>query len=140
MARTSFVKINTLEMITRRDKIKQTLDRATTGMSTRHIAEVLTDGDSPDTLGAVEFLCMMSPDFQAVNGCWLTTQVGKTAAVLLALESYASATGKRIFRSAAAMENLPAETLPTEEELIQILEGSGQRFVLLPNQMIKFNK
>jgi hypothetical protein len=127
-------------MSIRRDKIKQSLDRATTGMSTRHIAEALSEDSSPESLGAIEFLCLMSPDFQTVNGAWLTTRVGKAAAVLVALENYVTSTGKRIFRSSAALEGLPADTLPTEEELVQILESCGQRFELLPNQMIKFNK
>ena len=127
-------------MSIRRDKIKQSLDRATTGMSTRHIAEALREDCSPESLGAIEFLCMMAPDFQSINGFWHTTRIGKAAAVLVALENHVSSTGKRIFRSATALEGLPTETLPTEDELIQILESSGQRFELLPNQMIKFNK
>lgn len=127
-------------MSIRRDRIKQTLDPAATGMSTLHLAEALGDDSSPESLGAIEFLCLMSPDFQAVNGVWLTTKVGKSAAVLVALENYFTSTGKRIFRSAAALEGLPADTLPTEDELLKILEISGQRFELLPNQMIKFNK
>lgn len=127
-------------MSVRRDRIKRALDRAATGMSTRHLAEGLGDDGSPESLGGVEFLCVMSPDFQAANGVWLTTRVGKAAAVLVALENHVTSTGKRIFRSSAALEGLSADTLPTEEELVQILESSGQRFELLPNQMIKFNK
>lgn len=123
-----------------RDRIKQSLDGATVGMSTRQIAEALSQEGSPESLGAIEFLCLMSPDFQLVNGFWLTTRVGKAAAVLLALENHATSTGKRIFRSSAALEGLPADSLPTEDELVLILQGSGQRFELLPNQMIKFTK
>jgi hypothetical protein len=58
----------------------------------------------------------------------------------VALENYVTATGKRIFRTASAIDGLPAEILPTEEELVQIIESSGGRFRLLPNQMIKFNE
>jgi hypothetical protein len=122
-----------------RQAIKHALDRAASGMTTRHLAEVLDDEHSAETLGAIELLCVLSSDFQNSNGNWLTTRVGKAGAVLVALENFVTSTGKRIFRSSAALEALPAEMLPTEDELVEILESSGQRFVLLPNQMIKFN-
>ena len=128
-------------MTTRSEKIKQALDRATAGLSTRHLVEILREGDSPDSLGAVELLCVLSPDFRAADGTWrATTRAGKAAAVLIALENYVAATGKRIFRSASAMDGLPAEILPTKEELTQIVESSGGRFELLPNHMIKFHE
>lgn len=122
-----------------RKAIKQAFDCANRGMPTRHIAEVLGGDCSADTLGAIELLCMISSDFQNSNGAWLTTRSGKAGAVLVALENFATSTGKRIFRCSAALEALPADMLPTENELVQILESNGQRFELLPNQMIKIN-
>ena len=127
-------------MTTRNDRIRQALDRTATGLSTLHLAEVLGDADSPESLAAVELLCVLSPDLRFMDGTWHTTRAGKAAAVLAALENYAIATGKRIFRSVSAMEGLRADSLPTEEELARIVESSGERFEVLPNQMIKFNK
>ena len=127
-------------MITRRDKSKRALDRAPAGLSTVHLSEVLMEGDSPDALGAVELLCVLSPDFRCEAETWRTIQVGKAVAVLVALENHAAATGRRIFRSVSAIEGLPDDALPTLEELNQIVESSGGRFEMLPNQMIKFNK
>jgi hypothetical protein len=137
MARTSFENSNS-EM-NARDRLKQALDSATAGLSTCQLTEALSEGDSPDAMGAVELLCVLSPDLRDVDGTWRTTRVGKAAAVLIALENYATATGKRIFRSASALKGLPDDMLPTEEELAQIAESNSERFELLPNQMIKFH-
>ena len=128
-------------MTTRNAKIKQALDRAGTGLSTRHLTELLTEDDSPELLGAVELLCVLSPSFCTVAGTWrTTTQAGKEVAVLIAFENYVTATGKRIFRGDSAMAGLAPETLPTEEELAQIVGSTDGRFELLPNHMIKFRK
>jgi hypothetical protein len=127
-------------MSIRKDKLKQSLDRADGGLSIHHLAEVLGAGASPETLGALELLCVLSTDLRSVSGAWRTTRVGKAAAVLAAFENYAIATGKRIFRSTSAMDGLPEEILPTEDELAQIVDSSDGRFELLPNQMVKFHE
>ena len=84
-------------MTTRRDTLKQALDRVTSGLSVRHLAAALAEDDSADTLGAIELVCVLSPEFRAVDGRWRTIRAGKAAAVLVALENYVTATGKRIF-------------------------------------------
>jgi len=128
-------------MTTRNAKIKQALDRANGGLSTRDLAGLLTEDDSPELLGAVELLCVLSPSFRTVDGTWrTTTRAGKEVAVLTAFEAYVTATAKRIFRSDSAMAGLAEELLPTEEELVQIVGSTDGRFELLPNHMIKYHK
>jgi hypothetical protein len=127
-------------MISRRDILFQALARTPGGLSCRNLAAMISEDDSAEELGAVELLCVLSPNLREVDGTWRSYRLGKSGAVLLAFENYAKATGKRIFRIESAIAGLPVEYLPTEEEIVHIVDSSSGRFTMLSNRMIKFHE
>ncbi len=87
----------------------------------------------------MEALLVLSPEVRLIDGRWRLIEVARRDRILAAVEAYASTTGKKLFRAAAALDGLSLKDQPTIEELKGVLASSGGRYSLLPNAMIKRN-
>lgn len=119
-----------------RDKLLNMFEESGNGLLLENVSEQF-DGKDIGVAYAIEAILMMSPEFACEEGRWKLLHKGKSAAILSAIESYADATGKKIFRATAALSNLSPGEQPTEEELREILTKSHGCYELLPNSMIK---
>ena len=119
-----------------RDKLFNLFEESGNGLLLENVSEQL-DGKNIGDAYAIEAILMMSPEFVSEENRWKLLHKGKTAAILSAIESYADATGKKIFRATAALANLPPGEQPTEDELRELLTKSHGCYELLPNSMIK---
>lgn len=107
--------------------------------SATRLCEKLGHPASAENMAVVEALLMFSPEFEKVAQVWKLVKKGRTARILTAIENYADATGRKIFRLSTALADLPPHEHPTEDELRHALESSHGRFQILPNAMIKRN-
>jgi hypothetical protein len=123
-----------------RDQIIAILTQEQAELSTSKLCEKLGHPCSAEDFEVVEALLMFSPEIQKAGGSWKLVKKGRTARILTAIENYADATGRKIFRLSAALADLPPHEHPTEEELRHALEASHGRFQILPNAMIKRNE
>jgi hypothetical protein len=86
-----------------------------------------------------EGLLLLSPEVTVGEGKWRLAEPGRLGKILAAIEHYANASGRKVFRAAAALADLPAHEHPTQDDLAAALEVSGGRFELLANLMIRRN-
>lgn len=121
------------------DRVLEFLDEAPQGLTTRALTDRMGLDPSPENQAAVRIAVLMMREIREEDGRWRTVKPGKRGLVLAALENYASATGKRIFRVSSALSGLPAEEQPTESEIVETISDTHGRFQMLPNAMIKFN-
>jgi hypothetical protein len=122
-----------------RDRLLTILNDTPSGCSATTLAEQSGVGTEPESVAAVEFLCLFSPELVSDGSRWKLATSSSSGKILAAIENYATSSGKKIFRLSAALQGLPAHEHPTEDELAQALSASHGRFQLLPNAMIKRN-
>jgi hypothetical protein len=122
-----------------RDQLLGELRNSITGLTLPSILSRLRiDAHSP-AAAAVEAVLILSPDTQCVESRWKLSLKGRSARILSAIEAYSSSTGKKIFRAGPALAALTTDEHPTADELREVLDSSGDRFTLLPNEMIRRN-
>jgi hypothetical protein len=122
------------------ERLLSILAAAPGGLTTRAIAERLDVQATAYSVTAMEAILLFTPEVSREGDRWKLMVKGRATQLLAAIESYADASGKKIFRLAAALSSIPASEFPTEEELRDVLESSNGRFSLLPNAMIKRNQ
>jgi hypothetical protein len=122
-----------------RDDVISALRQSPAGLTTNALfAKVGIDPQGADAAVA-EAVLLLSAEITCSDGRWRLADGGRVGRVLAAVDSYVAATGKKIFRAAAALESLPPHEHPTQDELQQALAASGGRYELLPNLMIRRN-
>jgi len=84
----------------------------------------------------LEALLLLSDRVREVGVQWRRGEVGRAELVLEALQRHADATGRSLFRAETALQTLPLELRPTQDELASIVLQSG-RFELLKNNMLR---
>lgn len=122
------------------DRLLSVLSAAPGGLPIGALLERIDVQSTPYSLAAIEATLLLSPEVSREGDRWKLMVKGRAAGLLTAIENYADTSGKRIFRLAAALSNLPASEHPTEEELREVLNSTDGRFDLLPNAMIKRNQ
>ena len=122
-----------------RDRVLEVLHQVPSGASLAHILSELQINGHCEAGSAVEALLFLSPEIRLIDGRWRLIEVARRERILAAVEAYASTTGKKLFRVAAALDGLSLKDQPTIEELKGVLASSGDRYSLLPNAMIKRN-
>lgn len=122
-----------------RDELVEVLRGAPAGLPLSSIFSTLKSESRGLPAAAVEALLLLSPDIRFLDGTWRLIGTGRSNRILAAIESYASATGRTIFRAASALAVLAPDEHPTPEELAELIETTGGRFKLLPNSMIRRN-
>ena len=122
------------------ERLLSALSVAPGGLTTAAIAQQVDVESTPNSLAAIEATMLLSPEISREGDRWKLIVKGRAAQLLAAIENYADASGKRIFRLAAALSILPTSEFPTEQELRDALASSNGRFALLPNTMIKRNQ
>lgn len=123
-----------------RDRVLESLRGAHSGVSIGHVLAHLRIDPYGVEASAVEALLFLSPEVRLIDGKWRAVERARGDRIVTAIESYASATGKRLFRASAALDGIPIADQPTVEELEEILSSTGGKFSLLPNAMIKRNE
>ena len=119
------------------DEIMNRLSGADAPVSTPELASALGLSADAETHALIEIEAVLSTNIRRHGTGWVLSVDTPTRRVLAALRSYATAhPGKRLFRLAAALGELPPQDQPTEEAIRQLLDGSPE-FKLLPNAMIK---
>lgn len=122
-----------------RDRLLRALQRFPVGATLASLVADLQIDAHCDEASAVEALLYLSPEVRQIDGAWRLVDMGHRERILASIEVYASSSGKKVFRAAAALEGLPLKDQPTLEELRDVLASSGGRFTLLSNAMIKRN-
>ena len=122
-----------------RERILTELHNSPGGLVASSLLARLKVDASTFEAAAVEALLMLSSDIYIAESRWRTNLKGKSARILSAIEAYTSSTGKKIFRASSALSSLAPDEHPTADELRGVLESSGGRFTLLPNEMIRRN-
>lgn len=118
-----------------REGILRCLANSAEGCTTRHIAQTLEFNQSAEELATIEAFLLLSPECYQEGQRWRAKSTNRRARLLSELQRYADSSGRRIFRLATALGDVPPHDHPTEDELGAILDGSD--FELLPNAMIK---
>ena len=126
--------------VTLHDRLLSVLAMAPGGMTSASTADRVEMPADPLSIAAVEAVLLLSREVNRDAGRWTLVVKGRSARLLAAIESYADASGKKIFRLASALSSLSVFEHPTEEELRDVLASSNGRFELLPNAMIKRNQ
>jgi len=124
----------------KRDGILEAFRGASSGISVNEILSRLRIDPFSAEGCAVEALLFFLPEIRYVDGRWRIVEPARADRILTAIESYASTTGRKVFRAAAALESLPLKDQPTIEELAGLLQSAGGAYSLLPNAMIKRNQ
>jgi hypothetical protein len=119
------------------EHVLSVLSSAPGGLTTVAIAQRLELQATSDSFAAIEAALLLSPEVSREGNRWKLIVKGRAAQLLAAIENYADASGKRIFRLTAALSSFPASEFPTEPELREVLASSNGRFDLLPNAMIR---
>jgi len=122
-----------------RERLLKELQTSPTGLDLASLLSRLKIDGGTSACAAVEAVLLLSPEVYLSESRWRMGSKGKAGRILSAIEAYAGSTGKRIFRASAALSALSLDEHPTADELRGVLDSSGGRFTLLPNDMIKRN-
>ena len=122
-----------------REKILDKLSVSQDSEPTKSLARSCFDSPTPEHVAAIDLLCMYSTEITPIEDGWAVGRKNKTGKVLAMIENYSMTTGKKIFRLAAALNDLPPHEHPTQNEIEKTIELSNGKFKLLPNAMIKRN-
>jgi len=118
-------------------RITDILEKHLSGATAGQICDDSDISYTPENIAAIDVLCGFNQHLSHDNIRWRLVSSSKTSAVLAALENHVQSTGKKIFRASSALSGLPLALQPTDDELKQALGSAGDRFQLLPNNMIK---
>lgn len=119
-----------------RDSMLSKLNEAS-GSTLVGMASDLGSTPSAESIAALEIVLFYCSDVHSQDGKWSVAKTGRTAAILAAIDNFATSTGRKIFRVSSALQSIPPHEQPTETELQSALEMSHGRYELLPNAMIK---
>jgi len=120
-----------------RDKLLSTLRGYPQGLPSTALAEQVDVICRAESVAAIEAILLLSPEVRRDGGRWKLSAESRTMRILSAIDAYADASGRRIFRAASALANLPPSEHPTEAELATVIASSGGRYEFMPNGMIK---
>lgn len=125
--------------MTTRAQLLAVLRESESGITTDALLAAMKIEPCSQLASAVEVLLLLATDVRCTDGRWYVVSQDRWNRILAAIESYAAATGRRVFRATSALERLPPNDQPTSEELAAIEEQSRGRYALLPNAMLKRN-
>ena len=123
-----------------RDRILTILEGNSGVLTASGLAQQLELSPDPSKLNAIEALLLFINEVGLEGNRWKIVRRSRRRNILSAIEAYANASGKKIFRLSAALSEIPVNEHPTEDELKDILDGTNGAFQLLRNAMIKRNR